>query len=174
MTVDDIVALVEPRDGVPEVLTTPEALADFAARAQITYNEGLRAPIDEGQIVGMLTYTAPDGAVVTGMLSAERAVEARPEHATVYDVLPFLLPLEPFFSSGWAWVALVALLVLILSLIIHSARKKAARNRRRAAIYRAKRRAYDYAEAQRRQTERQRRQQAQRRPPRRPNDTPRP
>ena len=36
-----------------------EALADFAARTQITYNEGLRAPIDEGQIVGALTYTAP-------------------------------------------------------------------------------------------------------------------
>lgn len=168
-----------------------EALADFAARAQITYNEGLRAPIDEGQIVGMLTYTAPDGAVVTGMLSAERAVEARPEHATVYDVLPFLLPLEPFFSSGWAWVALVALLVLLLALIIGHAHKKAAQNRRRAAIYRAKRRAYDSAEAerrrleaQRRQTQRQRRQQAprrpapprdaQRRPPRRPNDAPRP
>ena len=71
-----------------------EALADFAARTQITYNEGLQAPIDEGQIVGTLTYTAPDGTVVSGMLSAERAMEARPEHATVYDVLPFLLPLE--------------------------------------------------------------------------------
>src|SRR5699024_10626602 len=38
-----------------------EALADFAARTQIAYNEGLRAPIDEGQIVGTLTYAAPDG-----------------------------------------------------------------------------------------------------------------
>ena len=54
-----------------------EALADFAANTQITYNEGLRAPIDEGQIVGTLTYTAPDGTVITGMLSAERAMQAR-------------------------------------------------------------------------------------------------
>ena len=73
-----------------------EALADFAARTQITYNDGLRAPIDEGQTVGTLTYTAPDGYVVTGMLCADRAVEARPEYATVYDVLPFLLPLKAF------------------------------------------------------------------------------
>ena len=127
-----------------------EALADFAARTQITYNEGLQAPIDEGQIVGTLTYTAPDGTVVTGMLSAERAMEARPEYATVYDVLPFLRPLEPFFSSGWAWVALVALMVLISSWPCSTARKKAALNRRRAAIYRAKRRAYDNAELERR------------------------
>ena len=110
-----------------------EALADFAARTQITYNEGLQAPIDEGQIVGTLTYTAPDGTVVTGMLSAERAMEARPEHATVYDVLPFLLPLEPFFSSGWVWVALIAILALIVILLLHRARKKAALNRRRTA-----------------------------------------
>ena len=102
-------------------------------------NEGLRAPIDEGQIVGTLTYAAPDGTVVTGMLSAERAMEARPEHATVYDVLPFLLPLEPFFSSGWAWVALVAVLVLIFALLLRRAHKKAALNRRRTAVYRAKR-----------------------------------
>ena len=127
-----------------------EALADFAARTQITYNDGLRAPIDEGQTVGTLTYTAPDGYVVTGMLCADRAVEARPEYATVYDVLPFLLPLKPFLSSGWAWVALVAVLVLAFVLIVHHARKKAALNRRRAAIYRAKRRAYDDAEAARR------------------------
>ncbi len=165
-----------------------EALADFAARTQITYNEGLQAPIDEGQIVGTLTYTAPDGTVVTGMLSAERAMEARPEYATVYDVLPFLRPLEPFFSSGWAWVALVALIVLILFLAVLHARKKAALNRRRAAIYRAKRRAYDNAELERRrleaqrrqQTARQRRQQAARqqqhprRPQGRPNGRPRP
>ena len=153
-----------------------EALADFAARTQITYNEGLQAPIDEGQIVGTLTYTAPDGTVVTGMLSAERAMEARPEHVTVYDVLPFLRPLEPFFSSGWAWVALSAILALIAILLLHRARKKAALNRRRTAVYRAKRRAYDRAEAerrrqeaQRRQTERQRRQQATRRPSPRQN-----
>ena len=47
----------------------------------------------------MLTYTAPDGAVVTGMLSAERAVEARPEHATVYDVLPFLRAATDAFDN---------------------------------------------------------------------------
>ena len=159
-----------------------EALADFAARTQIAYNEGLRAPIDEGQIVGTLTYAAPDGTVVTGMLSAERAMEARPEHATVYDVLPFLLPLEPFFSSGWAWVALVAVLVLIFALLLRRAHKKAALNRRRTAVYRAKRRAYDQIEAERRRLEaqRQRRQSAprrtappqngQRRPQSRPKD----
>ena len=159
-----------------------EALADFAARTQIAYNEGLRAPIDEGQIVGTLTYAAPDGTVVTGMLSADRAVEARPEHATVYDVLPFLLPLEPFFSSGWAWVALVAVLVLIFALLLRRAHKKAALNRRRTAVYRAKRRAYDQIEAERRRLEaqRQRRQSAprrtappqngQRRPQNRPKD----
>ena len=159
-----------------------EALADFAARTQIAYNEGLRAPIDEGQIVGTLTYAAPDGTVVTGMLSADRAVEARPEHATVYDVLPFLLPLEPFFSSGWAWVALVAVLVLIFALLLRRAHKKAALNRRRTAVYRAKRRAYDQIEAERRRLEaqRQRRQSAprrtappqngQRRPQSRPKD----
>ena len=161
-----------------------EALADFAANTQITYNEGLRAPIDEGQIVGTLTYTAPDGTVITGMLSAERAMQARPEHASIYDVLPFLLPLEPFFSSGFAWVALALVVLVIFILLIHRARKKAATNRRRAAVYRAKRRAYDHAEAERRRaeaqqrlTERQRRQRAanaQRRPAPRPQGQQRP
>ena len=160
-----------------------EALADFAANTQITYNEGLQAPIDEGQIVGTLTYTAPDGTVITGMLSAERAMQARPEHASIYDVLPFLLPLEPFFSSGFAWVALALVLLVIFILLIHRARKKAATNRRRAAVYRAKRRAYDHAEAERRRaeaqrrlTERQRRQRAnaQQRPAPRPQGQQRP
>ena len=151
-----------------------EALADFAARTEITYNEDLRAPIDEGEIIGTLTYTAPDGEVITGMLSAERAVAARPEYATVYDVLPFLIPLEPFFSSGAVWYVLVALAILIVALLILRARRRAARNRRRAAIYNAKRRAYNYAEAERRRTEtqrqqreRQRRQAAPRQDPRR-------
>ena len=161
----------------------PEIIADFAARTQITYNEGLQAPIDEGQIVGTLTYTAPDGTVITGMLSAERAMQARPEHASIYDVLPFLLPLEPFFSSGFAWVALALALLVIFILLIHRARKKAATNRRRAAVYRAKRRAYDHAEAERRRaeaqrrlTERQRRQRAnaQQRPAPRPQGQQRP
>ena len=151
-----------------------EALADFAARTEITYNEDLRAPIDEGEIIGTLTYTAPDGEVITGMLSAERAVAARPEYATIYDVLPFLTPLEPFFSSGAVWYVLIALAILIVVLLILRARRRAERNRRRAAIYNAKRRAYNYAEAERRhseasrqQTARQHRQTASRQAPRR-------
>ena len=151
-----------------------EALADFAARTEITYNEDLRAPIDEGEIIGTLTYTAPDGEVITGMLSAERAVAARPEYATIYDVLPFLTPLEPFFSSGAVWYVLIALAILIVVLLILRARRRAERNRRRAAIYNAKRRAYNYAEAERRhseasrqQTARQHRQTASREAPRR-------
>ena len=141
-----------------------EALADFAARSSITfYEDALRAPIDEGEILGTLTYTAPNGEVVTGMLAAQRAVEAKPEYATLYDVLPFLLPLEPFISSGLVWVALAGVLVLVVVVIVLRARKKVLRNRYRAEIYKAKRREYRRMEEERRREMERRRKLAERR-----------
>ena len=148
-----------------------EMLADFTARTTITFNEDLQAPIEEGEIVGTLTYTPASGESVTAALVAERDVAARPEYATVYDVLPFLKPLQPFFASGMAWFVLVVVLVLIAALLLRRARRRASRNRQRAAVYRAKRRAYDRAEAERRreearrlrENERRRREEAKRR-----------
>lgn len=140
-----------------------EALADFRARSTITYNENLRAPIAEGEIVGTLTYTSPEGEVITAMLAAERAVEARPEYATVYDVLPFLRPMEPFLSSGGGWYLLFGLIAIVLVILFVRARKKMVRNHKRQMIYNAKRREYNRMEAERRQEEARRRREAQRR-----------
>lgn len=140
-----------------------EALADFRARSTITYNEGLCAPIAEGEIVGTLTYTSPEGEVITAMLAAERAMEARPEYATIYDVLPFLRPMEPFLSGGGGWYLLICLIVLVALIFIVRARRKFVRNRRRQSIYNAKRREYNRMEAMRRQEEARRRREAERR-----------
>ncbi len=146
-----------------------EALADFKARTTIALNEGLRAPIEEGEIVGTLTYTSAEGETLTAMLTADRAVEARPEYATVYDVLPFLRPLEPFFSSGWAIYVLIAAVAAVAALIVFSARKRAQRNRRRQRIYELKRREYNRMQAERRREEMRRAAARRRRPaPRRP------
>ena len=49
--------------------------------------------------------------------------------------MPFLRPLERFFCSGWVWVVLIAILALIVILLLHRARKKAALNRRRTAVW---------------------------------------
>lgn len=112
--------------------------------------------------MGTLTYTSPEGEVITAMLAAERAVEARPEYATVYDVLPFLRPMEPFLSSGGGWYLLFGLIAIVLVILFVRARKKMVRNHKRQMIYNAKRREYNRMEAERRQEEARRRREAQR------------
>jgi hypothetical protein len=151
-----------------------EALADFKARTTVALNEGLRAPIEEGEIVGTLTYVSEEGDALTAMLTADRAVEARPEYATVYDVLPFLRPLEPFFSSGWATYVLITIVALIAALIVFTARRRARRNRRRQRIYELKRREYNRIEAERRREEMRRAAARRRRPAPRGRPTQRP
>ncbi|NLF27483.1 MAG: D-alanyl-D-alanine carboxypeptidase [Clostridiales bacterium] len=151
-----------------------EAVADFKARTTVALNEGLRAPIEEGEIVGTLTYASREGDTLTAMLTADRAIEARPEYATVYDVLPFLKPMEPFFSSGWATYTLIAVAALVAVLIVFSARRRARKNRRRQRIYELKRREYNRVEAERRREEMRRRAARRRRPAPRGRPAPRP
>jgi len=109
-------------------------LTEFAGRFTVEYSSDLKAPIVSGARIGTLTYTHPDGTVVTAMLTAERGVEAARSAAS--DAL------RDFFSSTPSWI-LTTLAVLVLALFvlwrISVGIKK--REKRRRRIERARRKA---------------------------------
>ena len=112
----------------------PGFLEEFAANCQVDYTVELKAPMEENAIVGNLTYTAPDGTVVTALLTADRSVEAARSSTST--------ALHKFFEStpGWLLTAIAVLFILwfIVSRLSAAAKKRA---KRRRQIERARRRA---------------------------------
>ena len=119
--------------------TLANVLKDFKGRVRMDLRQSLSAPIDEGEILGTLTYHPVRGADITGVLIAGRSVEARPQELVLQDVFPALRVLQDPIIQ-WIGIALIFLIVLLILVCVHRSRKQA---RRRREIYRENREEYE-------------------------------
>lgn len=111
---------------------------DFVTRSSIALIDDLTAPISEGQIIGMFTYTTTDGQTITASVTAARSVEARPERLTLYDVFPFLR----VFENPLVVLLVIVILLLVLAIILYSASRRHRLARRRKQLYERRRQEY--------------------------------
>lgn len=106
-----------------------ESLARFEDSLTIEYTHSLRAPIDEGTVIGNLTFTSDEGEVLTAVLVADRAVTAKP---TVFSAsLPSAGELWQQ-TPPWLKVILGFIVLFLLILWTASAAERRRRKRRRA------------------------------------------
>ena len=108
------------------------AAAMQAVRQGLHYDitRDLTAPVAAGDIIGTVTYTAPDGRTASATLVASRDIAARPEPAPQAP-LPFLEGID--WEAGrqvlrWGLIVLAALIVMRIFL---RARRRARRRRMR-------------------------------------------
>lgn len=115
-----------------------ELLRDFQSRLTVEYTADLVAPIEEGTIIGKLTFTPETGDVITALLVSDRSVTAAPAAITHTSLMERIQTVVP----GWL-LMLIAVFVLMLIVVIVSRSIVAARRRkrRRLARERARRRA---------------------------------
>jgi len=125
----------------------PALFADFQSRVQIEYEEkykdGLVAPIEAGDRIGRLTFTAENGTVLTALLVADRSVAAAPgtgEGFSLFGSMP------PFIR--WILIALAVCVALLIVARVIAAAQRA--KRRRLARERARARKAAQAAAARR------------------------
>lgn len=113
-------------------------LNTLRANTTVTMMENLKAPIDEGEVLGTLTVTIDDETSVSASLVASRAVAARPEPLNLKDIFPFL----SVFDHPIVRAMLILILALILLLIVLNIRRKAVEKRRKRELYERRRREY--------------------------------
>ena len=114
-----------------------DLLERFRANLTIEYTREFAAPIEVGTVMGRLTFTPPEGDVITAVLVSDRAVNAAPVAQT--DYMGGLLRQIP----QWVYLALAFLVVFLLILLL-------------ARLIAAIRRAHSRAQARKRARERAR------------------
>ncbi|MBO4884462.1 MAG: D-alanyl-D-alanine carboxypeptidase [Clostridia bacterium] len=127
-----------------------DLLQSFRDSLTIEYTHDFTAPLDVGTVMGRLTFTPPEGDVITAVLVSDRAVNAAP--AARVSGIGSLLERVP----KWVYFALAFLLLFLLILIVA---------RIVSAIRRARRRAQARKRARERARQRAARARAQRRRP---------
>ena len=115
-----------------------EAINDFVSRCEMTVTGDMVAPVSEGEIMGRIRYLDQSGKEITGLLIADRTIEAQPPKTEISDVIPALKA----FENPLVVMLTVVIALLILTLIIAASVRRARADRRRRQIYEARRREY--------------------------------
>lgn len=118
--------------------------ADFESRVKIDYTHNLTAPIEEGTLIGRLTFTPENGEKLTAILVSDRAVAAAPNAQQSLSIGDWISANMP----PWVWWLLGALVVCIVVLMI-SRMVAAAQRRKRRRLARERARARKAAQARR-------------------------
>lgn len=111
-----------------------QLLSDFRSRVQIEYTRELTAPIENGTIMGNLTFTSEEGNVITAVLVADRSVTAAQPVSTPWDPIGWITALVPGWLLALIGVFFLFLIILMIARAVVAARK---RRRRRLARERA-------------------------------------
>lgn len=111
-----------------------DLISDFRARTEIVYTRDLTAPIDNGTIIGNLTFTPEEGNVITAVLVADRSVAAAAPVRTPWDPIGWIASTIPTWLLIIMGVFILFLVILIIARAVIAARK---RRRRRLARERA-------------------------------------
>lgn len=119
-------------------------VADFNSRKRIEYTSDLVAPIEEGDILGRLYFTAEDGQEITAILTADRSVAAAKKAAVSFDPVQWVKDTIP----GWVLI-LIGVFFLFLLILIISRAVVAAQERKRRRLARERARARKAAQARR-------------------------
>lgn len=118
-----------------------ELAADFKSRVKIEYTCDLVAPIENGSIIGNLTFTPEEGEVITALLVADRSVAAAKNQAASFDPIGWVQETIPSWVLIIIGVFLLFLVILIISRAIVAAqerkRRRLARARKAAQARRA-------------------------------------
>ncbi len=121
-----------------------DLLESFKENLTIEYTRDFTAPLDVGTVMGRLTFTPPEGDVITAVLVSDRAVAAAPSGQT--DFMGSLTSRIP----QWVYIALAFLVLFLLILIFAKFVLAIRRARRRAqARKRARERARQRAARER-------------------------
>ena len=118
--------------------------SDFSSMLTVSYSREMKAPISEGEVVGTLTYNAPDGEKYDYTLIAANSIASAP---TATEPVPTEIAAaadtgDASNSGGtkvWLIPIIAVMVVLIIMVLINSARARARKQRRYA------RRNYDYS-----------------------------
>ena len=149
MTIQNLGAYIKHVHVKDSLVTNGEleyCLISEGALPTVEMIDGLRAPIEAGEVLGTMTVNLDAKNYVTASLVATRSVAARPEPLALKDIFPFL----SVFELPVVKAILIAIVVLIFVLIILNMRRKARERKRKRALYERRRREY----AQRQQMQR--------------------
>ena len=139
---------VRNRSGVYEktILRTQldSLVSDFKSRVRIEYTSDLVAPIQEGDLLGRLYFTAEDGQEMTALLVADRAVAAAKKQPSSFSLTRWVSETIP----SWVMIIIGLFLIVLLLLIITRA-IVAAQERKRRRLARERARARRVAQARR-------------------------
>ena len=125
----------------------PALFEDFKSRVKIEYTRELVAPIENGTVIGRLTFTPENGDVLTAVLVSDRSVGAAPSLRQGTSIGEWISSNMPPWVM-WLMVALGVCIVLMIIARIVAAAQRA--KRRRLARERARARKAAQAAAARR------------------------
>ncbi|NLG24080.1 MAG: D-alanyl-D-alanine carboxypeptidase [Clostridiales bacterium] len=98
---------------------------------KLEYDVPLEAPIEQGTVMGTLTYDPPGGGeAVTAVLIADRSIERAPDSVSLYN-MGLLLSSVPRWMIGWVIALLLILIVITWSQAASRRRRRRAQKARR-------------------------------------------
>ena len=112
------------------------AVEDFVSRTTMTVTHNMVAPVSAGEIMGQLRYVSQSGEEITALLIAGRDVKERPKTVGLADYFPFI----ERFKDPLVQALLLVLAALIVLLILVALIRKSSKQRRRAQVYRVRKR----------------------------------
>ncbi len=125
----------------------PALFEDFKSRVKIEHTRELVAPIDNGTVIGRLTFTPETGDVLTAVLVADRSVAAAPSVRQNLSIGDWVKANIPPWGKWVMWALVACIVLLIISRIVAAAQRA---KRRRIARERARARKAAQAAAARR------------------------
>ncbi len=112
----------------------------------------LKAPIEQGEVVGTLTVNLDADTYVSLSLVASRSVAARPERLTLKEIFPFL----SIFEQPVVRTLLLLLVALFVVLVLLGAYRRHVQRKRKRMLYERRRREYLRQQRQNRDRPRER------------------
>ncbi len=125
----------------------PALFEDFKNRVKIEHTRELVAPIENGTVIGRLTFTPENGDVLTAVLVSDRAVEAAPSIRQGISIGDWISANMPPWVMWLLGALAVCIVLLMISRMIAAAQRA---KRRRLARERARARKAAQAAAARR------------------------
>ena len=122
----------------------PALIDDFRSRIDIQYTRDLVAPVNNGDIIGKLTFTPAEGQSLSALLVADRAVAAAQKPVEHFSPVAWVRETIP----TWLLVLIGFFLLFVVILMISSAIVRAQEKRRRR-LARERARARKAAQAKR-------------------------
>lgn len=113
-------------------------LSQLRQNTTVNMVSNLKAPIEQGEVVGTLTVNLDADTYVSLSLVASRSVAARPERLTLNEIFPFL----SIFEQPIVRTLLLLLVALFVILILLSAYRKHVQRKRKRMLYERRRREY--------------------------------